>query len=108
MDRLSEIEHLIAIGDLSAAQVFTQMKQLIKPSFKARKTEDWHEDLGGVLFISFGRDKTGQIQGEPPEFYMGSGYLEDDFDDKKWTHFIEGNFNFIFTAADPVNFPALD
>ena len=30
--RISEIEHLIATGDLSAAQVFTQMKQLIEPA----------------------------------------------------------------------------
>ncbi len=80
----------------------------LKPSFKVYEIEDYHEDLGGVLFISFGRDENGVIQGEPSEFYMGHGYLEDDFDESHWTHFIKGDFNFIFTAADPVNFPAID
>jgi len=69
------------------------------------KSEDWHEDLGASIFVSFNRGESGQILGEPPEMYYGSGYLEDDFDFDKWTHFIDGDFNFIFSDADPVNFP---
>lgn len=72
---------------------------------KVLKTEDWHEDLCASIFISFIRDENGVIQGEPPELYYGAGYLEDDFDFDKWTHFIDGDFNFIFSDADPINFP---
>ena len=71
---------------------------------KALPSSDWHEDLGASIFISFSRDENGDILGEPPELYFGSGYLEDDFDFDKWTHFIDGNFNFIFYDADPKNF----
>ena len=73
---------------------------------KVLKSEDWHEDLGASIFISFSRDDKGEILGEPPELYYGSGYLEGDFDFSKWTHFIDGDFNFIFSDADPINFPA--
>jgi len=73
---------------------------------KLKKTEEWHEDLGASVFVCFSRDENGQILGESPEMYFGSGYLEDDFDCDKWAHFIDGDFNFIFSDADPVNFPA--
>lgn len=69
---------------------------------------EWHEDLGSSIFVSFDRDENGEIMGSPPELYWGSGYLEDGFDEEKWTHFIDGDFNFIFSDADPVNFPKLD
>jgi hypothetical protein len=72
---------------------------------KVLKSEEWHEDLGMSIFISFSRDENGAILGEPPELYCGSGYLEEKFDFNKWTHFIDGDFNFIFSDADPVNFP---
>jgi hypothetical protein len=72
---------------------------------KVLKSEEWHEDLGASVFISFSRSDSGEILGEPPELYFGSGYLEEDFDFGKWTHFIDGDFNFIFSDADPVNFP---
>ena len=69
------------------------------------ESKEWHEDLGASVFISFSRDENGNILGEPPEFYFGSGYLEENFDFDKWTHFIDDNFNFIFEDADPKNFP---
>lgn len=75
---------------------------------KLNKTEEWHEDDGPVLFISFSTNKDGVIQGEPFETYFGSGYLDDGFDSSKWTHYVDGiNWNFIFTQADPINFPEL-
>ena len=46
--------------------------------------------------------------GEPPELYWGYGYLQEEFDEEKWTHFIDGDFNFVFSDADPENFPRLD
>jgi len=72
---------------------------------KLKPSGDWHEDLGLSIFVSFSRDENGEILGEPPELYWGSGYLEEDFDFNKWAYFIDGDFNFIFTDADPVNFP---
>ena len=72
---------------------------------KLKPTEEWHEDLGSSIFVSFSKDENGNILGEPPELYYGSGYLEEDFDFEKWTHFIDGDFNFIFSDADPANFP---
>jgi hypothetical protein len=74
---------------------------------KLLKSEEWHEDLGASVFVSFSRDKNGTILGEPPELYYGSGYLEEDFDFDKWTHFIDGDLNFIFSDADPINFPPM-
>ena len=69
------------------------------------KSDEWHEDYGTSIFISYSRDDDGAILGEPPELCYGSGYLEDDFDFDKWTHFIDGDFNFLFSDADPINFP---
>jgi len=69
-----------------------------------KPTSEWHEDLGASIFVCFSRDKNGNILGETPELYYGSGYLEEDFDEDKWTHFIDGDFNFIFSDADPDNF----
>ena len=68
-------------------------------------TSEWHEDLGASIFVCFSRDSSNEILGEPPEIYYGSGYLEENFDEDKWTHFIDGDFNFIFSDADPENFP---
>lgn len=68
-------------------------------------SSEWHEDLCASIFVSFSRDENGNILGEPPEIYYGSGYLDEDFDFDKWTHYIDGDFNFIFSDADPVNFP---
>lgn len=73
---------------------------------KVLKSNEWHEDLGASIFISFSRNENGEILGESPELYFGSGYLEDDFDFEKWTHFIDGDFNFIFSDVDPDEFPA--
>lgn len=72
---------------------------------KVKPISEWHEDLGSSIFISFGRDENGKIEGSPPELYWGSAWLEDDFDETKWTHFIDGDFNFVFSDVDPVNFP---
>jgi len=72
---------------------------------KCKPSSEWHEDLGASIFISFSKDESGNILGEPPELYYGSGYLEEDFDFEKWTHYIDGDFNFIFSDADPLNFP---
>lgn len=72
-----------------------------------RKTADYHEDMGCCIFICFSRDKEGKILGEPPEISFLHGYLETDFDENKWTHFIHGDTNFIFSGADPVNFPPI-
>jgi len=74
---------------------------------KLLKSEEWHEDLGASIFVSFSRDENGTILGEPPELYYGSGYLQENFDFDKWTHFIDGDFNFIFSDADPINFPPM-
>ena len=71
-------------------------------------SEEWHEDLNSSIFVSFSRDENGVIMGEPPELHWGSGYLETDFDFEKWTHFIDGDFNFIFSDADPINFPPIN
>ena len=70
-----------------------------------RNTEDYHEDLGLVVFVSFGKDENGEILGEPPEVYAGYGYLDCDFDEVKWDYFFEINFNSLFEQADPVNYP---
>ncbi len=72
---------------------------------KCLPTSEWHEDLGASIFVSFSRDEDGNILGEPPELYWGSGYLDEDFDEEKWTHYIDGDFNFIFEDADPFSFP---
>jgi len=74
---------------------------------KLKPTDEWHEDLGASIFVCFSRDESGNILGEPPELYYGSGYLEDDFDTEKWTYFIDGDFNFIFSDADPLRFKQL-
>jgi hypothetical protein len=63
-------------------------------------TSEFHEDDGIALFVSFSRGEDGVVLGEPPEFYMGSGHLEDNFDDKKWTHFIKASsLNYIFESV---------
>ena len=72
---------------------------------KLLPTSEWHEDLGSSIFVCFSRDENGDILGEPPELEFCSGYLEENFDEEKWTHFIDGDFNFMFSDADPVNFP---
>ena len=78
-------------------------------TMKLVETSEYDEEEGPCLFVSFSRDDEGNILGEPPEVYFGSGYLEEDFDDEKWTHFIRGeNFNFLFTHADSVNFPSIN
>lgn len=74
---------------------------------KLSKTKEYHEDMGSCLFVSFSRDENGQILGEPPEVEFCNGYLEVGFDENKWTHFVEGDFNFLFTDADPENFPRI-
>ncbi len=75
-------------------------------SMKLRKTEDYHEDDGCCMFFSFSYDKNGNVLGEPPEVEFSSGYLQDDFDETKWTHFVKGDeFNTIFEQADPEAFP---
>ena len=66
---------------------------------------EWHEDLGASIFVSFSRDENGNILGESPELYYGSGYLDEDFDFDKWTHYIDGDFNFMFSDVDPSRFP---
>ena len=74
---------------------------------KALPSDEWDEDLGSSIFISFSRDEDGNILGEEPELMWSSCYLEsDNFDFDKWTHFIDGDFNFIFEDADPINFPS--
>jgi hypothetical protein len=78
-------------------------KNTVINNMTLKSTLDWHEDLGSSIFVCFSRDENGDILGETPELYYGSGYLEDDFDDEKWTHFIDGDFNFIFSDADPIN-----
>lgn len=72
---------------------------------KVLPTSEWHEDYGSSIFVSFSRDENGNILGEPPELLWSSGYLEEGFDAEKWTHFIEGDFNFIFSDAAPELFP---
>jgi hypothetical protein len=73
---------------------------------KLLPSDEWYEDLGPSIFVCFDRDEDGTIQGAAPEVYYGHGYMEDNFDFDKWTHFIDGNFNFIFEDADPINFPS--
>ena len=72
---------------------------------KLLPTSEWHEDLGCSIFVCFSRGENGEILGEPPELEFCSGYLEYGFDETKWTHFIDGDFNFMFSDADPINFP---
>jgi hypothetical protein len=72
---------------------------------KLLKTEDYDEEYGSRIFVSFSRDEDGNILGEPPEVCFDSGYLNDDFDEAKWTHFIDDNCNFMFSDADPKQFP---
>jgi len=73
------------------------------------KTEEYHEDFGCCLFFSFSRDEQGHVLGEPPEVCFSSGYMEDGFDEKEWTHFIKGvDMNFVFTGVDPVRFPRIN
>jgi hypothetical protein len=74
---------------------------------KLLKSDEYHEDMGSRIFISFERDADGKIQGAPPDVRCCSGYLEDDFDDKEWTHFIDDNLNSMFSDVDPVNFPKI-
>ena len=74
---------------------------------KLKPSDEWHEDLGQSIFVCFSRDENGEILGEAPELNYGYGYLEEDFDFDKWTHFIDGDFNFIFSDADPINFPPM-
>jgi hypothetical protein len=64
-----------------------------------QKTEDYHEDLGLVIFVSFSIDENGEVLGEPPEVYAGNGYMDPDFDDEKWTHFFEIDFNSLFDQS---------
>ncbi len=76
--------------------------------YKVLPTSEWHEDNHCSIFISFSRDENGEIIEEPPEACIASGYLDDDFDEEKWTHFIDfegGSLNFLFTDADPIRFP---
>jgi len=75
---------------------------------KLRPTDEYHEDMGSCLFVSFSRESDGAILGEPPEIAFKEGYLEIDFDPEEWTHFIDGDFNFIFTDADPDKFPKIE
>jgi len=75
---------------------------------KLLMTSEYHEDMGPVLFVNFSRDENGKILGEGPDVCFASGYMEDGFDEEKWTHFVDGNFNFIFTDADPINFPKIN
>lgn len=72
---------------------------------KLLSSDEWHEDLGASIFVSFSKEDDGSIEGAPPELYYSSGYLEEDFDFDKWTHFIDGDFNFIFSDVDPIKFP---
>lgn len=72
------------------------------------KTEEYDEEMGYVIFVSFSKDVDGEIIGEPPEVKVSHGYLEVDFDETKWTHFIDNNLDFMFIDADPVNFPPLN
>ena len=74
---------------------------------KLLKTEEYNEEMGCVIFVSFSRDDDGSIVREPPEVMVSHGYLDDDFDENKWTHFIDNNLNFMFSGADPVNFTPL-
>jgi len=63
-------------------------------------TSEYHEDDGNVLFVSFSRNDKGIVLGEPPLFHMGYGYLEEDFDENQWTHFIKGSsLNYIFDSV---------
>lgn len=68
---------------------------------KLQETKDYSEEMGLVIFVSFGRDEDGELVGEPPEVQSGYGYLECDFDETKWTHFFEVNFNSMFEQVDP-------
>ena len=72
---------------------------------KLLKTEEYNEEMGSVIFVSFSRNENGEIIGEPPEVCIACGYMDDTFDEKKWTHFIDDNLNFLFQDADPINFP---
>jgi len=74
---------------------------------KLINTDEYDEEYGCCLFVSFSRDEKGNILGEPPEVCFSSGYLEDDFDGEKWTHFVKGDFNFMFSDVDPINYPKI-
>lgn len=73
--------------------------------FQLLKTEDYHEDYGSCLFVRFSTEEDGSIVGEPPEVVFASGYIEDGFEESEWPYFIKGSWNFMFTDADPANFP---
>jgi len=74
---------------------------------KLLKSEEYHEDMGSRIFISFERDESGKTQGSPPDVWCCSGYLEDDFDGEEWTHFIDDNLNSMFSDADPIGYPRM-
>tara|TARA_R110000851_G_scaffold314332_1_gene476302 strand:- start:929 stop:1327 length:399 start_codon:yes stop_codon:yes gene_type:complete len=106
----------IACDTEVAADVSLKVKKAIKiinllmdekplSKMKLLPTSEWHEDLGASIFVCFSRDENREILGEPPEMEYCSGYLESDFDEEKWTHFIDGDFDFMFSDADPINFP---
>ncbi len=75
--------------------------------FQLLKTEDYHEDYGDCLFVRFSTEEDGSIIGESPEVVFASGYIQDGFDEKEWPYFVKGCWNFMFTDADPVNFPEI-
>jgi hypothetical protein len=74
--------------------------EFCKNKLEVFEADTYNEEDGPCLFFSFSRDDNGKILGEPPETEFLNGYMGDDFDPKKWTHFIKGiDFNFVFTAA---------
>ncbi len=65
------------------------------------KTEDYHEDMGAQIFISFNREDDGTMVGEPFDVKMCNGYMDDNFDEKEWTHFLfVESYNFVFEAIE--------
>ena len=73
---------------------------------KLYKTDEYDEDFGTCLFISFTRDEYGDVVGEPPEVCLSSGYLSEGFEESQWPYFIKGDFfNELFEQADPKSFP---
>ncbi|MCP4267473.1 MAG: hypothetical protein GY777_18240 [Candidatus Brocadiaceae bacterium] len=74
---------------------------------KVKPSSEWHEDRGSSIFLSYSKDFDGTILGEPPEICFASGYLQEDFDYEKWTHFIDGDYNFLFSDVDPIKFPLI-
>ena len=97
-------------GDAANKSYIRHLRKKVKAyEMKLQKTEEHHEEDDSALFFSFSRDKDGNVLGEPPEVMFSDGYLEDDFDPEKWTHFIKGiDFNFVFEQADPKSFPKLN